>query len=189
VGDAVDKTVTAHHPCVRAAMTAAAVHATELAPGTNTAPAPAGDTVSTTDADPTTGGIRDVCGRERSLVVRSFLAKSNWVYPTKLRWLPETQDFRISGLAIMGDHPDFEPIEFDAARPLADQRLYLVSHGREPIPLVPFCMLADCPSCLTPELYYPDRLGPSTAMLKSLDRGHELESPAVFNALRSWMNP
>ena len=88
----------------------------------------------------------------------------------------------------MGDHPDFEPVELRAARPLADGRLYVVSQNRPTISLAPFCVLADCPSCLTPELYYPDRLGRSTALLKSLDRGHELESRDTFDALRSWMS-
>jgi type I restriction enzyme M protein len=50
-------------------------------------------------------------------------------------------------------------------------------------------VLADCPSCLAPELYYPDRIKGRTALLKSLDRGHELESKAVFAALNAWLNP
>ncbi|MGC4870247.1 type I restriction-modification system subunit M [Micromonospora sp. DT53] len=125
----------------------------------------------------------------RGLSASSFLAKAKWVYPTRLSWVPESDKFRVSALAIMGDHPDFEPLEFDASQPVGDHRLYVVSENGDRFPLAPFCVLEDCPSCLTPELYYPDRLSRSTALLKSLDRGHELESTEVFAALYSWMNP
>jgi hypothetical protein len=125
----------------------------------------------------------------RSLTGSSFLARSDWVYPLKLRWTPRTGGFYVSGLAVMGDHPDFEPIGFEAARPLEDERLHLVDPNREWFLLEPFCVLADCPSCLAPELYYPDRIKGRTAMLKSLDRGHEMESETVFAALGGWLNP
>jgi transposase len=73
VGAAVDKTVTAHHACVRAAMTAEAVQATSSAPDAGPRPArdaePAADTEPTATAEP--DGSLDVCGRERSLVVRT----------------------------------------------------------------------------------------------------------------------
>jgi transposase len=63
VGEAIDKTVTAHHACVRAAMNV------EAAPAISPAP----------DAEPAThpqpsvepDGSLDVCGRERALVVRT----------------------------------------------------------------------------------------------------------------------
>jgi hypothetical protein len=89
----------------------------------------------------------------------------------------------------MGDHPDFSPASFDTAHPLADDRLYLVVPQEQPIPLAPFCLLSDCPTCLAPELYYPDRLTNSTALLKSLDRGHELESDIVHSTIRAWGAP
>jgi hypothetical protein len=63
----------------------------------------------------------------------------------------------------------------------------MLTQQGETIPLSPFCLLSDCPACLAPELYYPDRLTNSTAMLKSLDRGHELDSDSVFNSLRLWI--
>ncbi|MGW6521727.1 hypothetical protein [Streptomyces sp. NPDC054962] len=44
-------------------------------------------------------------------------------------------------------------------------------------------LLNGCPTCLVRELHYPDRLIGSTALLKILDRGHELESDSVFEAL------
>lgn len=125
----------------------------------------------------------------RGLTGSSFLSRSDWVYPLKLRWTPQTGGFHVSGLAVMGDHPDFEPIGFDAGRPLEDDRLHLVDRNREWFLLEPFCVLADCPSCLAPELYYPDRIKGQTALLKSLDRGHELESNTVFAALSAWLNP
>jgi type I restriction enzyme M protein len=125
----------------------------------------------------------------RSLVGSSFLSRSDWVYPLKLRWTQQTGGFHVSGLAVMGDHPDFEPIEFEAGRPMEDARLCLVDRNRDWFLLEPFCVLEDCPSCLTPELYYPDRLKGRTALLKSLDRGHELESEIVFAALTAWLSP
>ncbi|MFG1940336.1 class I SAM-dependent DNA methyltransferase [Micromonospora tulbaghiae] len=124
----------------------------------------------------------------KALSGSAFLARTKWVYMTRLRWSSNGDLFSMSGLAIMGDHPDFEPIEFDALRPLEDKQLYLVSQSGEKFELAPFCMLDDCPSCLTPELYYPDRLTGSAALLKSLDRGHELESESVYNAMLSWMD-
>jgi hypothetical protein len=105
----------------------------------------------------------------------------------RLHWLPDSGKYKISGLALMGDHPDFEPISFENARPLVDDSLYMLTQQGETIPLSPFCLLSDCPACLAPELYYPDRLTNSTAMLKSLDRGHELDSDSVFNSLRLWI--
>ena len=86
----------------------------------------------------------------------------------------------------MGDHPDFETFSFDTAHPVEDNRLYLITRHDAPLPLSPFCLLSDCPACLAPELYYPDRLISSTALLKSLDRGHELDSDSVFKELREW---
>ncbi|WP_426503016.1 ISL3 family transposase [Dactylosporangium sp. McL0621] len=66
VGEAVDKTVTAHHACVRAAMTA------EVGPATS--PAREAGPEPTRAAEPAAAvpdGSLDVCGRERSLVVRT----------------------------------------------------------------------------------------------------------------------
>jgi len=119
----------------------------------------------------------------------AFLARSRWVHMDRLQWLPAVGKYRVSGLALMGDHPDFAPIVFETAHPLVDDNLYLVTPREEPIPLSPFCLLSDCPTCLAPELYYPDRLTGSTALLKSLDRGHELDSDTVCTALRGWASP
>ncbi|ULR53373.1 N-6 DNA methylase [Streptomyces deccanensis] len=116
----------------------------------------------------------------------TFLARSRWVHTDRLRWLPELGRFEVSGLVLTGDHPDFEPISFQTDVPLADGSLYMLTQQDEPIQLSPFCLLEDCPTCLTPELYYPDRLTASTALLKSLDRGHELDSDSVYASLRPW---
>jgi transposase len=66
LGEAVDKTVTAHHACVRAAAAAAA--APEPEPQPPVEPAPAADELAAA-VEP--DGVRDVCGRERRLVVRT----------------------------------------------------------------------------------------------------------------------
>ncbi|MFJ5637748.1 N-6 DNA methylase [Streptomyces goshikiensis] len=116
----------------------------------------------------------------------AFLAHTRWVHTDRLHWLPASGKFHVSGLALMGDHPDFEMVTFDTAHPLADDRLYLITPHDAPLLLSPFCLLSDCPACLAPELYYPDRMTSSTALLKSLDRGHELDSDSVFKALREW---
>lgn len=113
----------------------------------------------------------------------AFLARSQWVNVDRLRWLSEIGRFRISGRSLMGDHPDFEMVEFETDRPLDDDRLYVRTPQSGLIPLSPYCILSDCPRCLAPELYYPDRLTKTTAMLKSLDRGHELDSETVFRRL------
>lgn len=67
VGEAVDKTVTAHHACVRAAMTAGPDPVPEVGPD------PGRD--AELDADPQPAaepdGSLDVCGRERALIVRT----------------------------------------------------------------------------------------------------------------------
>jgi hypothetical protein len=118
-----------------------------------------------------------------SLSSSTFLARNRWVYVDRLHWVPSVGSYRVLGLALMGDHPDFEPFEFESGLPLADDSLYILTRQGEIIPLFPFCMLSDCPTCLAPELYYPDRLARSNALLKSLDRGHELESKAIFKAL------
>jgi hypothetical protein len=74
VGEAVDKTVTAHHACVRAAMTAETGQATS--PDPDAGPQPARDTEPAADPEPAAiaaepDGSLDVCGRERQLVVRT----------------------------------------------------------------------------------------------------------------------
>ena len=77
VGEAVDKTVTAHHACVRTAMTAEAAQAinptldAELEPARDTEPAGNAQSPGSADADAQSDGSLDVCGRERSLVVRT----------------------------------------------------------------------------------------------------------------------
>jgi hypothetical protein len=113
----------------------------------------------------------------------AFLARTRWIYMDRLRWLPDAGEYQILGLTLMGDHPDFEPVEFKSDHPLVDDSLYILTRQGEIIPLSPFCILSDCPTCLAPELYYPDRLTRSTARLKSLDRGHELDSDTVFSHL------
>ncbi|BAD56905.1 HsdM family class I SAM-dependent methyltransferase [Nocardia farcinica] len=119
----------------------------------------------------------------------AFLARTRWVHTERLRWHPNSGKFRVSGMALMGDHPDFATVTFDTARPLVDDRLYLITSPDAPLLLSPFCLLSDCPTCLAPELYYPDRMTNSTALLKSLDRGHELDSESVFKELREWSTP
>ncbi|MGV9366068.1 N-6 DNA methylase [Amycolatopsis sp. NPDC003731] len=119
----------------------------------------------------------------RCLASSAFLAKNTLVHMNNLQWVPGKGMFRISGLSLMGDHPDFRPTRFEVGRPLVDERIYLVTRQQDIVPLWPFCVLRDCPTCLAPELYYPDRLTGSTALLKSLNRGHELESDEMFDAL------
>jgi hypothetical protein len=72
LGEAVDKTVAAHHACVRAA--AAAAQAVDP-PTEPPAPPPPQSAPQATVDEPTTqpeaAGSRDVCGRERRLVVRT----------------------------------------------------------------------------------------------------------------------
>jgi hypothetical protein len=118
-----------------------------------------------------------------SLAGAAFLAQSRWIHTDRLRWWPGSGAFRVSGLVVMGDHPDFATVTFDTAHPLADDQLYLITSDDAPLPLSPFCLLSDCRTCLAPELYYPDRLKGNTALLKSLDRGHELDSEEVFQKL------
>jgi transposase len=64
LGEAVDKTVTAHHACVRAAA---------IRPTVPSEPPPLLEPAVITDDEPDTqsAGERDVCGRERRLVVRT----------------------------------------------------------------------------------------------------------------------
>ncbi|MEV4751645.1 class I SAM-dependent DNA methyltransferase [Streptosporangium sp. NPDC049248] len=122
-----------------------------------------------------------------ALTHSAFLAKSKWVYADRLSWHPRHKNYRISGLLLMGDHPDFEPIEFKSRKPLADDSLYIQTQLGEILPLFPFCILANCPICLVPEIYYPDKISRSIAKLKSIDRGHDLDNEAVFDGLSEFM--
>jgi hypothetical protein len=75
VAEAVDKTVSAHHGCVRAAVTAAARTTPAAAPQPGalpepqTAPEPQPGAQPASDVEPP--DERDVCGRERALVIRT----------------------------------------------------------------------------------------------------------------------
>lgn len=73
VGEAVDKTVRSHHACVRAGLAAAAQATSPVAPQTAAEQQPELDVPGGPPADgnPAPEGMRDVCGRERSLVVRT----------------------------------------------------------------------------------------------------------------------
>lgn len=71
VGEAVDKTVTAHHACVRATMTAEAAQATGSVPDAEPQPARHAAPAADTEAAAGPAGSLDVCGRERPLVVRT----------------------------------------------------------------------------------------------------------------------
>jgi transposase len=78
LGEAVDKTVAAHHACLRAAAATAAT-AKMTDPPAEPAPVPAAaptpdeiaDEAEETRSVPQPDGVRDVCGRERRLVVRT----------------------------------------------------------------------------------------------------------------------
>jgi hypothetical protein len=74
VGDAVDKTVTAHHACVRAAMTVESGQAADPAPPVVPEPAQDAQPAESPDsagAATEPDGSLDVCGRERALVLRT----------------------------------------------------------------------------------------------------------------------
>ncbi|MEU6412678.1 N-6 DNA methylase [Microbispora sp. NPDC046933] len=122
-----------------------------------------------------------------ALTGSAFLAKTRWVYSERLSWQPKRGNYRVSGLLLMGDHPDFEPVAFETGKPVSDNNLYMLTPQREVIPLFPFCILADCPICLATELYYPDQIVRTVARLKSIDRGHDLDSEAIFEGLAEFM--
>ena len=113
----------------------------------------------------------------------TFMSSVEWVLVDSLSWNPSSDDYAVTGLSLMGDHPDFEPTSFTSVSPLAKQ-LYLRTAEGESVPLEPFCKLLDCPQCKSPELYYPDRLKATVVVLKSLDRGHETEHDMLAVALR-----
>jgi transposase len=72
LGEAVDKTVAAHHGCVRAAAAAAQAVDSPAEPSAPPSPEPAPQTtVNEPTARPEEAGMRDVCGRQRRLVVRT----------------------------------------------------------------------------------------------------------------------
>ena len=73
LGEAVDKTVTAHHACIRAhaATTGSAIAGSDDA-ASEPPPAELGsDPLPAPELAPEQAGVRDVCGRERSLVART----------------------------------------------------------------------------------------------------------------------
>jgi len=70
LGEAVDKTVAAHHACVRAAVQAMDPSA-EAPPPAPPSPQPALEANVELGGQPEAAGTRDVCGRERRLVVRT----------------------------------------------------------------------------------------------------------------------
>ncbi|MEY9850271.1 hypothetical protein ABH940_007395, partial [Streptacidiphilus sp. BW17] len=117
-----------------------------------------------------------------------FMAESQWVHTEKISWREREQIFGVSALSLMGDHPDFLGVEFLSGRPLPDERLYARSQDAQMVELSPFCVLQSCPSCLSPEIFYPDRLVGSTVRMKSLDRGHSLDSDEIAEDMRMWIH-
>ncbi|MFD7952542.1 N-6 DNA methylase [Streptomyces ardesiacus] len=124
----------------------------------------------------------------RSLEASEFLTGAQWVHTERLRWRARERLFDVSALSLMGDHPDFANVSFSSNQPMADGQLHARTDQSRMIELSPFCILQDCPSCLSPEIFYPDRLKNSTAVMKSLDRGHPLESDEIAEDMRAWIS-
>ena len=109
----------------------------------------------------------------------TFLSRTRWIYINRIRWNARHDVYTMNCLSLMGDHPDFPPISIQTPQVYADEHLYLEISPSELVAIEPFCYLRDCSTCLAPELYYPDRVTSNSVILKSLDRGHELDDASI----------
>jgi len=114
-----------------------------------------------------------------ALARASFMVRSEWVLVRGARWRPRTSDYAVLGLDVMGDHPDFERVDFVSPGPLADRSLYVLSADASPLRLGPFAVPIDCPVCRDREIFYvSNKRGPRSVLL-SFDRGHRATDDEV----------
>ncbi len=114
-----------------------------------------------------------------ALARSSFMVRSTWILTETAPWRPLTANYEVSALNAMGDHPDFERIDFVSSQPLAERRLYILSADGTPLALAPFAVPLDCPVCRDREIFYVGRQRGRSTSLTSFDRGHETRDADV----------
>jgi hypothetical protein len=114
----------------------------------------------------------------------ALLSDSRWVVPDRADWTSIERRFRISALSLMGDHPDFERVEFERSEPMESGIVYLLPREGPPLELAPFLSLLDCEQCQHPELYFVDQLRDAGARLVSLSTPHTITATAPAQRLR-----
>ena len=112
------------------------------------------------------------------------LADADWIFVESSSFGRDGL-FHINALKVMGDHPEFERIEFRSSHPLVDRDLYFASTSGY-INLTPYAVMRYCNRCKESELCYADRVDERKGVvLKSFANGHEIFDPQLAADLTS----
>ena len=122
---------------------------------------------------------------ERALQELAFLAEIPWVLVNDAKLRRRTDDFQVHASKAMGDHPDFDVMEFTVANPVAEDVFYLLTtHGL--IDLAPLVVMEQCTTCHQRELAYADKIDDKRGVvLKTFDRGHVIFDPQLVDEIRN----
>lgn len=113
----------------------------------------------------------------------TFLSATPWVVTQSCSFQVQDRTFDIQTAVAMGDHPEFARSAMTSSVPLADERVYVVRQGQQPIDLTPFVVWKHCSECRKPELFLVDRRAASGAVLKSFDGGHVMRDTDLAHEL------
>ncbi|GAA3691029.1 hypothetical protein FB459_0464 [Yimella lutea] len=92
-----------------------------------------------------------------------------------------TGHFVVRAGRMMGDHPDFRPVELEVDAPLAAETIYLATGSRF-VDLTPFLVYRFCPTCRQPEVLYADRTFEASreVSLRAFASGHQTRDELLF---------
>ena len=101
-----------------------------------------------------------------------------------------TRSVVLHTLRCEGDHPGFPQERIGYPEPLTKNDLYIEVEPGHWVPLFPFVVPRNCPTCKTREIYFVDRWPGKgcPALLKSFERGHTVESNEVGEGFEIWSN-
>jgi len=121
---------------------------------------------------------------ERALVKARFLVGTTWILTESSSYQPRTQDFKVSALHLMGDHPEFEHHAFTTPDPLPDNACFALGPNG-PFELSPFVVVRYCEFCRQEEIFHADRVQQTKGTsLKSFGRGHVVFDREISDELR-----
>lgn len=122
---------------------------------------------------------------ERALQELGFLAEIPWVLVNDAKLRRRADEFQIHASKAMGDHPDFDVMEFTVAHAVAEDVFYLLTtHGL--VDLTPLVVMEQCMTCHQRELAHADRIDDKRGVvLKTLDRGHVIFDHRLVDEVRN----
>ena len=82
------------------------------------------------------------------------------------------QEFTLTCLSLIGDHPSLPQADFPFSNPLRKGDLYIQMHQERWLNLHPFLKALHCPTCDCTEIFFVDKWDDDTLTYKSFANGH-----------------